>query len=135
VNCLSLSSYGSADLSSPGSVAWGSSAGKSDLCCGCLLNAVGRPGLHQSGLTSTCFTDCPSPGPRRSGLTIYWALGPLVRSFTLPVDPRDICPPHYVFLLSCCLGGILIVQPFLQKMFSILLMKRPPTLNNQVVSK
>jgi hypothetical protein len=37
--------------------------------------------------------------------------------------------------LSCCLGGILIVQPFLQKMFSILLMKRPPTLNNQVVSK
>jgi hypothetical protein len=94
VNCSSLSSYGSADLSSPGSVAWGSSAGKSDLCCGRLLNAVGRPGLHQSGLTSTCFTDCPSPGPRRNGLTIYWALGPLVRSFTLPVDPGDICPPH-----------------------------------------
>jgi hypothetical protein len=41
VNCLSLSSYGSADLSSPGSVAWGSSAGKPDLCCGRLLNAVG----------------------------------------------------------------------------------------------
>jgi hypothetical protein len=94
VNCLSLSSYGSADLSSPGSVAWGSSAGKSDLCCGRLLNAVGRPGLHQSGLTSTFFTDCPSPGPRRNGLTIYWALGPLVRSFTLPVDPGDICPPQ-----------------------------------------
>jgi hypothetical protein len=91
---LSLSSYGSADLSSPGSVAWGSSAGKSDPCCGRLLNAVGRPGLHQSGLTSSCFTDCPSPGPRRNGLTIYWALGPLVRSFTLPVDPGDICPPQ-----------------------------------------
>jgi hypothetical protein len=92
VNCLSLSSYDSADLSSPGSVAWGSSAGKSDPCCGRLLNAVGRSGLHQSGLTSTCFTDCPFPGPRRNGLTIYWALGPLVRSFTLPVDPGDICP-------------------------------------------
>jgi hypothetical protein len=25
---------------------------------------------------------------------IYWALGPLVRSFTLLVDPGDICPPH-----------------------------------------
>jgi hypothetical protein len=94
VNCLSLSSYDSADLSSPGSVAWGSSAGKSDPCCGRLLNAVGRPGLHQSGLTSTCFTDCPFLGPRRNDLTIYWALGPLVRSFTLPVDPGDICPPH-----------------------------------------
>jgi hypothetical protein len=100
VNCLSLSSYGSADPSSPGSVAWGSSAGKSDLCCGRLLNAVGRPGLHQSGLTSTCFTDCPSPGPRRNGLTIYWALGPLVRSFTLPVDPGDICPPHTTSFLQ-----------------------------------
>jgi hypothetical protein len=94
VNCLSLSSYDSVDLSSPGSVAWGSSAGKSDPCCGRLLNAVGRPGLHKSGLTSTCFTDCPFPGPRRNGLTIYWALGPLVRSFTLPVDPGDICPPQ-----------------------------------------
>jgi hypothetical protein len=117
VNCLSLSSYDSADLSSPGSAAWGSSAGKSDLCCGRLLNVVGRPGLHQSGLTSTCFTGCPSPGltiywndlgPLRfigplgpctnpglwNDLTIYWALGPLVRSFTLPVDPGDICPPQ-----------------------------------------
>jgi hypothetical protein len=25
---------------------------------------------------------------------IYWALGPFVRSFILPVDPGDICPPH-----------------------------------------
>jgi hypothetical protein len=72
----------------------GSSAGKSDLCCGRLLNVVGRPGLHQSGLMSTCFADCPSPGPRKNDLTIYWALGPFVRSFTLPVDPGDICPPH-----------------------------------------
>jgi hypothetical protein len=55
---------------------------------------VGRPGLHQSGLMSTCFADCPSPGPRKNDLTIYWALGPFVRSFTLPVDPGDICPPH-----------------------------------------
>jgi hypothetical protein len=72
----------------------GSSAGKSDLCCGRSLNVVGRPGLHQSGLMSTCFADCPSPGPRKNDLTIYWALGPFVRSFTLQVDPGDICPPQ-----------------------------------------
>jgi hypothetical protein len=97
---LSLSSYDSADLSSPGSAAWSSSAGKSDPCCGRLLNAVGRPGLHQSGLTSTCFTDCPFPGPRRNGLTIHWALGPFVRHFILLVDPGDICTPQ-PRLLDC----------------------------------
>jgi hypothetical protein len=45
---------------------------------------------------STCFTDCPSPGPRRNGLTIYWALGPLVRSFRLlPFQwTRGISIPH-----------------------------------------
>jgi hypothetical protein len=68
--------------------------GKLDLCCGRSLNVVGRPGLHQSGLMSTCFADCPSPGPRKNDLTIYWALGPFVRSFTLPVDLGDICPPQ-----------------------------------------
>jgi hypothetical protein len=72
----------------------GSSAGKSDLCCGRSLDVVGRPGLHQSGLVSTCFADWSSPGPRKNDLTIYWALGPFVRSFTLLVDPGDICPPH-----------------------------------------
>jgi hypothetical protein len=72
----------------------GSSAGKSDLCCDHSLDVVGRPGLHQSGLVSTCFADCSSPGPRKNDLMIYWALGPLVRSFTLLVDPGDICPPQ-----------------------------------------
>jgi hypothetical protein len=76
----------------------GSSAGKSDLCCGRSLDVVGRPGLHQSGLVSTCFADYSSPGPRKNGLTIYWALGPFVRSFTLLVDPGDICPPHKVIM-------------------------------------
>jgi hypothetical protein len=33
----------------------------------------------------------------------------------------------YVFLLSCYLGGIVIVQPFLQKKVVVLLMKRPPS--------
>jgi hypothetical protein len=33
----------------------------------------------------------------------------------------------YVFLLSCYLGGIVIVQPFSQKKLSVLLMKRPPS--------
>jgi hypothetical protein len=31
---------------------------------------------------------------------IYWALGPLVRSFTLPVDLGDICPPQAPDLLA-----------------------------------
>jgi hypothetical protein len=73
----------------------GSSAGKSDLCCGRSLDVVGRPGWHQSGLMSICFADCPSPGPRKNDLTIYWTLGPFVRSFTLLVDPGDICPPQH----------------------------------------
>ena len=34
------------------------------------------------------------PGPQRDDLTIYWALGPFVRSFILLVDPGDICPPQ-----------------------------------------
>jgi hypothetical protein len=72
----------------------GSSAGKSDLCCGRSLDVVGRPGLHQSGLISICFAGCLSPGPRKNDLTIYWALGPFVRSFTLLVDPGDIYLPQ-----------------------------------------
>jgi hypothetical protein len=82
----------------------GSNVGKSDLCCGRSLNVVGRLGLYQSGLMSTCFADCPSPGPRKNDLTIYWALGPFVRSFTLPVDPGDICPPQILlhdFCITC----------------------------------
>ena len=58
------------------------------------LDVVGRPGLHQSGLVSNCFADCSSPVPRKNDLTIYWALGPFVRSFTLLVDPGDIYPPQ-----------------------------------------
>jgi hypothetical protein len=58
------------------------------------LNVVGRPGLHQFGLTSLCFVGCFSPGPRKNDLTIYWALGPFVRSFTPLVDPGDIYPPQ-----------------------------------------
>ena len=72
----------------------GSSAGESDLCCGHSLDVVGRPGLHQFGLMSIYFAGCFSPGPRKSDLTIYWALGPFVGSFTLLVDPVDIYPPQ-----------------------------------------
>jgi hypothetical protein len=58
------------------------------------LDVVGRPGLHQSGLTSLCFVGCLSPGPRKNDLTIYWAFGPFMRSFTPLVDPGDIYPPQ-----------------------------------------
>jgi hypothetical protein len=43
---------------------------------------------------SICFAGCLSPGPRKNDLTIYWALGPFVRSFTLLVDPGDNYPPQ-----------------------------------------
>jgi hypothetical protein len=72
-----------------------SSAGKSDLCCGCSLDVVGRPGLYQSDPMSIFFAGCSSLGPRKNNLTIYWALRPFVRSFTLLVDLGDICPPHW----------------------------------------
>jgi hypothetical protein len=72
----------------------GFSAGKLGLCCGHSLDVVGRPGLLQSGLMSLCFAGCLSPGPRKNDLTIYWAPGPFVRSFTLLVDPGDIYPPQ-----------------------------------------
>jgi hypothetical protein len=41
-----------------------------------------------------CFVGGLSPGPRKNDLTIYWAFGPFVRSFTPLVDPGDIYPPH-----------------------------------------
>jgi hypothetical protein len=56
--------------------------------------SLGSLGLHRSGLMLICFTGRSSPGPRRDDLTIYWALGPFVRSFILPVDPGDIRPPQ-----------------------------------------
>jgi hypothetical protein len=61
---------------------------------------VGRPGLLQSGLMSICFAGCFSPGPQKNDLTIYWALGPFVRSFTLLVDPGDIYPPQHLSYLA-----------------------------------
>jgi hypothetical protein len=49
--------------------------------------------LHRSGLMSICFAGCLPLGPRKNDLTIYWALGPFVRSSTLLVDP-GISIPH-----------------------------------------
>jgi hypothetical protein len=86
----------------------GCNTGKSDLCCGRSLDVVGRPGLYQSGLMSICFADCPSPGPRKNDLTIYWALGPFVRSFTLLVDPV-ISVPHTVHSTNNTIFSIKIV--------------------------
>jgi hypothetical protein len=60
----------------------------------------GRPGLRPPGLMSICFTGHLSPGPWRSDLMIHWALGPFVRSFTLPVDPGYIRPPHHLKVFS-----------------------------------
>jgi hypothetical protein len=53
------------------------------------VRARTNPALRQPALLIV-----PPQAPRRNGLTIYWALGPLVRSFTLPVDPGDIYPPQ-----------------------------------------
>jgi hypothetical protein len=59
-----------------------------------LLDVMGHPSLHQSGITSLRLVGCLSPGPRKNDLTIYWAFGPFVRSFTPLVDPGDIYPPQ-----------------------------------------
>jgi hypothetical protein len=94
VNQLSLSSYSSADPSSLGSVVQvPAQEGQVTVVITC-SKSLGRLCSHRSGLTSICFTGRSSPGPRRDDLTIYWALGPFVRSFILPVDPGDICPPQ-----------------------------------------
>jgi hypothetical protein len=58
------------------------------------FDVVGRPGLLNPVLRLLCFVDCLSPGPRKNDLTIYWALGPFVRSFISLVDPGDIYPPQ-----------------------------------------
>ena len=42
---------------------------------------------------------------------------------------------YYVFHLSCYLGGIVIVHPFLQKKVACSAHEKTPTLNNLVVSK
>jgi hypothetical protein len=89
---LSLSSYSSADLSSSGSVVRGSSAGKSGLCCGCLLNVVGPSGLVpiRPYVDLLHWSFFPRPMKGRP----YDLLGPWARSFILPVDSGDICPPQ-----------------------------------------
>jgi hypothetical protein len=94
VNQPSLSSYNSVDSSSLGSDAWSPHAGRSGHCCDPRLNSLGRLGSRRSVLVLICFTGRSSLGPRRNDLTIYWALGPFVRSFILLVDPGDICPPQ-----------------------------------------
>jgi hypothetical protein len=48
---------------------------------------------------SICFADCPSPGPRKNDLTIYWALGPFVRSFTSSSGPGGYLSPTQVQLI------------------------------------
>jgi hypothetical protein len=94
VNQLSLSSYSSTDPSSLGSVVRGSSAGRSGHCCDYLLKVIGPSGLAPIWPYVNLLHWSFSPGPRRDDLTIYWALGPFVRSFIFLVDPGDICPPH-----------------------------------------
>jgi hypothetical protein len=45
-------------------------------------------------LCQFALPDVPPPGPRRGDLANYWARRPFARSFSLPVDPGDICPPQ-----------------------------------------
>jgi hypothetical protein len=98
VNRLSISSYNSADLSPLYSDVWAPCAGRLDPCCGCRSNSSGHLGLRQSNLLSIHFIGRASPGPRRDDLANYWARRPFARSFSLPVDPGDICPPQLVTL-------------------------------------
>jgi hypothetical protein len=94
VNRLSSSSYSFADPSSLGSVARGSSAGRSGLCCDYLLEVVGPSRLAPIRPCADPLHWSSLPGPLGDDLTNYGALGPFVRSFILLVDPGDICPPQ-----------------------------------------
>jgi hypothetical protein len=94
VNRLSLSSYSSADPSSPGSVVRGSSAGRSGLYCDYLLEVIGPSGLAPIRPYVDPLHWSSLPGPLGDDVTNYGALGPFVRSFILLVDPGDICPPQ-----------------------------------------
>jgi hypothetical protein len=79
VNWSSLSYYNSADLSSPGSIVQG--AGKSGLCCGCLLNVIGAiqaradSALHRSALLVVL--------PQAHERMTLWFIGPLGLSWGL----------------------------------------------------
>jgi hypothetical protein len=55
--------------------------------------SLGCLDLRRSGLVSIRFTGHSSPGPRRDDLTIYWALGPFVRSLSFQWT-RGISVPH-----------------------------------------
>jgi hypothetical protein len=58
-----------------------------------------------------------------------------IRNFLPRVGLISIVRSCYVFLLSCYLGGIVIVQPFLQNiLLLVLFIKRPPP-NNLKFSK
>jgi hypothetical protein len=94
VNRLNPSSDSSADPSSLGSVARGSSAGGSGLCCDYLLEVVGPSGLAPICPCADPLHWSSLPGPLGDDLTNYRALGPFVRFFILLVDLGDICPPQ-----------------------------------------
>jgi hypothetical protein len=93
VNCLSLSSYNPADLSSFSSDAWGCSVGKSGYCCGCCSNLLGRLSSSWSDLVLIHFTERPSLGPRRDGFVKYWAQS-LSRGLLAFQWTRGISVPH-----------------------------------------
>jgi hypothetical protein len=92
VNRLSLSSYNFADLSPFSFDVWGHFTGRSDHYCGC-PNSSGCLGLCWSNLVSLHFTGRP-PRPTKGWPCELLGTRPFVRSFSLPVDPGDICPPQ-----------------------------------------
>jgi hypothetical protein len=53
------------------------------------VQACTNPALRQPALLIV-----PPQAHEGMALRFIWALGRLVRSFTLPVDPGDICPPQ-----------------------------------------
>jgi hypothetical protein len=64
--------------------------------------SLGRLDSRWSGLVSIRFTGHSSPGPRRDDLTIYWALGPFVRSLSFQWT-RGIYVPHNNLYTKCVL--------------------------------
>jgi hypothetical protein len=83
---------------------------------------------------STCFSHIYS---NNKNLWIIWCTAMLwtIRNVLPRVRLVSLVRSCYVFHLSCYLGGIVIVQPFLQKKIAYSAHEKTPTLNNLVVSK
>jgi hypothetical protein len=95
VNRLNLSSYNPADLSLFGSDVQGCSRRKigSEFCI--MLKSHEPPGPASAHSPRQPILPAVLPWPTKGWPCETIGPKPFARPSSLPVDPRDICPPHY----------------------------------------